>query len=68
MPRKLTLGSDKTVRDDLGTPLSERGRDGFARERETIADEQTPRKVTRLRWRRLLTGLRTQANSNRRSA
>ncbi len=69
MSRKLLLAPDEPVRDNnIGALLSESGRDGVARERGTAASDSATRNGKRLRWRRLLTGLRTQANSNRRSA
>jgi len=68
MSRKLLLAPDKPVRDGLGALLSESDRDSVAQERGTAANENATRNGKRLRWRRLLTGLRTQANSNRRTA
>ncbi len=60
MSTKLILAPEKAVRDHIGTLLTERFREGIAHERAEIASESGPRK--RLRWRRLLNGLRTQAN------
>lgn len=69
MSRKLLLAPDTPVRDNnIGTLLNESGRDSAAQERGTAVSENATRNGKRLRWRRLLTGLRTQANSNRRSA
>ncbi len=69
MSRKLLLAPEKPVRDNnIGALLNESGRDSAARERGTAVSENATRNGKRLRWRRLLTGLRTQANSNRRSA
>jgi hypothetical protein len=69
MSRKLLLAPDTAVRDNnIGTVLNESGRDNVAQERGTAASENATRNGKRLRWRRLLTGLRTQANGNRRSA
>jgi hypothetical protein len=60
MSGKLILAPEKTVREHVGTLLTEGFRAGIALERAKIAGESAPRK--RLRWRRLLNGLRTQAN------
>ncbi len=69
MSRKLLLAPEKPVRDNtIGSLLNESGRDSAAQERGTAVSENAIRNGKRLRWRRLLTGLRTQANSNRRSA
>ena len=69
MSRKLLLAPEKPVRDNnIGALLNESGRGGLAQERGTAVSENATRNGKRLRWRRLLTGLRTQANSNRRSA
>ncbi len=58
MSSKLILAPEKAVRDHIGTLMTERFREGIAR--AEIASESAPRK--RLRWRRLLSGLRTEAN------
>ncbi|MGB7101862.1 MAG: hypothetical protein WBD95_24235 [Xanthobacteraceae bacterium] len=69
MSRKLLLAPDTPVRDNnIGALLNESGRDSAAQERGAAVSENATRNGKRLRWRRLLTGLRTQANSNRRSA
>ncbi len=68
MSRKLLLAPDKPVSNSAGALLNDSGRDSIAQERGTIASEIPIRNGKRLRWRRLLTGLRTQANSNQRSA
>ena len=69
MSRKLLLAPEKPVLDNtIGALLNESGRDSAAQERGTAISENATRNGKRLRWRRLLTGLRTQANSNRRSA
>ncbi len=60
MSSKLILAPEKAVRDHVGTLLTERFREGIAREQAEAANDSAPRK--RLRWRRLLSGLRTQAN------
>jgi hypothetical protein len=60
MSSKLILAPEKAVRDHVGTLLTERFREGIAGQRAEAASEDAPRK--RLRWRRLLSGLRTQAN------
>jgi hypothetical protein len=68
MSRKLLLAPDQPVRNGVSALLSESGRDSVAQERGTAVSDNATRNGKRLRWRRLLTGLRTQANSNRRSA
>jgi hypothetical protein len=60
MSTKLIFAPEKAVRDHIGTLLTERFREGIARQHAEIASESAPRK--RLRWRRLLSGLRTEAN------
>jgi hypothetical protein len=62
MSTKLFLAPEKAVRDHVGTLLTERFREGIARQRAEAASDSAPRK--RLRWRRLLNGLRTQANKH----
>ncbi len=68
MSRKLLLAPDQPVHNNVGALLNESSRDSVAQERGTAASENAIRNGKRLRWRRLLTGLRTQANSNRRTA
>jgi len=65
MSRKLLLAPDKPVRNGVSALLSESGRDTVAQERDTVTSENATRNGKRLRWRRLLTGLRTQANDRR---
>jgi hypothetical protein len=65
MSRKLLLAPDKPVSNNIGALLNESGRDSVARERGTAASEHATQNGKRLRWRRLLTGLRTQANDRR---
>lgn len=68
MSRKLLLATDRPIRNDgIGLFVNESGRDSVAKERGSAAGENTTPNAKRLRWRRLLTGLRTQAN-NRRTA
>ena len=61
MSRKLLLAPDKPVRDGLGALLTERFREGVARERGT-APVRTRHANGKTALAAALTGLRTQAN------